>query len=70
MPGVTSCLSAWQKSEDLDVLRITVGVEEVVVVLVRVQGPAVLGALDAVVGLVGSGFLGAFDLLDFSRAVH
>ena len=39
-----------RSSEDLDVLRITVCVEEVVVVLVRVQGPTVLRTLDAVVG--------------------
>ena len=38
-------------SEDLDVLRITVGVEKVVVLLVRVQDPPVLRALDAVGGL-------------------
>ena len=37
-------------SEDLDVLRITVGVEKVVVLLVRVQDPPVLRALDAADG--------------------
>ena len=46
-----------RSSEDLDILGITVGVEKVVVVLVRVQDPPVLRTFDAVGGLATFEFL-------------
>ena len=52
-------------SEDLDVLRITVGAEKVVVLLVRVQDPPVLRALDAVGGLTIFEFLDNFLILNY-----
>ena len=54
-----------RSSEDLDVLRITVGVEKVVVLLVRVQDPPVLRALDAVGGLTIFEFLDNFLILNY-----